>query len=124
MRKRVRRKIGAPRTTIRVACAHVDVACKQFDSTKNLLNNATRKFDMLHRLNEVRFAKLYAFDPCNKSAAEIEKQLAKAGKFQGEEDVAWDALVVAVEQQHLRARVDLFQADARLARSCAAMPDL
>ena len=122
VRKRVRRKAGAPRTTIRVACAPVDVACEQFDSTKKLLNEATRKYDMLHRLNEVRFAKLYAFDACGKSAAEIQKQLDKADKFQGEEDVAWDALVVA-EQQHLRARADLLHADARLARSCAGMPD-
>ena len=123
MRKRVRRKAGAPRTTIRVACAHVDVACEHFDSTKTLLNKATRKYDMLHRLNKVRFAKLYAFDPSDKSPGEIEKQLAKANRFEEEEDEAWDALVLA-EQQHLRARADVLQADARLARSCAGMPDL
>ena len=63
----------------------------------------------------MRFAKLYAFDPSDKSAAEIEKQLAKANKFEGEEGEAWDALVLA-EQQHLRARADVLQADARLAR--------
>ena len=34
VRKRVRCKAGTPRTTIRVACAHVDVACEQFDSAK------------------------------------------------------------------------------------------
>ena len=123
VRKRVRRKAGAPRTTIRVACAHVDVACEHFDSTKTLLNKATRKYDMLHRLNKVRFAKLYAFDPSDKSPGEIEKQLAKANRFEEEEDEAWDALVLA-EQQHLRARADVLQADARLARSCAGMPDL
>ena len=59
----------------------------------------------------------------SQSGGEIQKQLDKADKFEGEEDEAWDALVVA-EQQHLRARADLFHADARLARSCAGMPDL
>ena len=49
--KRGRRRAGAPRESVKSACAAIYDACGAHDEAKRVLLVATRKYDMLKRLN-------------------------------------------------------------------------
>ena len=120
--KRGRRKAGAPRESVRSAYSAIDDACGAYDEAERLLGLATRKYDMLKRLFDIRFAKLEAagLPECSKASY---KMYEKFEKWEEELDEAWERLV-ACENRLERRRAALATADARLSRAYAGVPAL
>ena len=119
--KRGRRKAGAPRESVRSACSAIDDACGAYDEAERLLVLATRKYDMLKRLFDIRFAKLEAAG--YQSLGGPNEVYAKVEKWGEELDEAWERLE-ACESRLDRRRAALATADARLSRAESGVPAL
>ena len=89
--KRGRRRAGAPLESVKSACAAIYDACGAHNEAKRVLLVATRKYDMLKRLNDVRFAKLEAAGVPEGSKA-CDKVLAKTDMWEQELQDAWERL--------------------------------